>query len=106
MYEALGSRKWGKCCGCIAKVHVLIRGDLPIGAIKWRYGSQPVTCRMGPPAEQVPAAPGTHPPDAEKRNKGGEQDGSPWWDEKALHEETPEVRGQKSAKVIVAQRLS
>jgi len=28
MYEAHGFRKHGKCCGCIATVHVLIRGDL------------------------------------------------------------------------------
>ena len=26
--EARGSGRYGKCCGCVAKVHVLIRGDL------------------------------------------------------------------------------
>ena len=26
--EAQWFRRYGKCCGCVAKVHVIIRGDL------------------------------------------------------------------------------
>jgi len=78
-------------------VHVLIRGDLPNGAFEHRHGSQPVTCRMGLPADQVPATLGTHPPRVELRTKGSEQEGVPWRCKSALQGETPGVIGQKSA---------
>ena len=84
------------------KVHVLIRGDL----LNMRFDSiNPLPgemCRLGQPAEQVPAFSGWLPPENEQNKEAVRVGGRCL--KAALYGATHKVIGQKSAEAIVAER--
>ncbi len=83
------------------KVHVLIRGDLLNMRLEGVFTASGVNCRMGQPAEQVPALSGKFPPGNE-RNKRSRQDGDVRHLRVAPYEATHRVIEQKSAEAILA----